>query len=126
LEGFDLPLILIVTEQEKITMNTWLTSIQINPARVDEFLAASAPFAGESLRESGLVSFALLQQVNDPARFSMFDVYHDDHAYEEHLKSAHYLAWMNSISSLLAEPISSLPYTPIFPPPEDWERHLEM
>jgi quinol monooxygenase YgiN len=55
----------------------------------------------------------------------MFDVYHDDAAYEEHLKSAHYLAWMNSISSLLAEPLSSLPYTPIFPPPEDWERHLE-
>ena len=106
-------------------MNTWLTSIQINPARVDEFLAASAPFAGESLRESGLVSFALLQQVHDSARFSMFDVYHDDAAYEEHLKSAHYLAWMNSISSLLAEPLSSLPYTPIFPPPEDWERHLE-
>ena len=106
-------------------MNTWLTSIQINPARVDEFLAASAPFAGESLRESGLVSFALLQQVNEPAHFSMFDVYHDDAAYEEHLKSAHYLAWMNSISSLLAEPMSSLPYTPIFPPPEDWEQHLE-
>ena len=106
-------------------MNTWLTSIQINPARVDEFLAASAPFAGESLRESGLVSFALLQQINDPAFFSMFDVYHDDAARDAHLNSVHYLAWMNSITSLLAEPMSPQPYTPIFPPPEDWERHLE-
>jgi quinol monooxygenase YgiN len=92
---------------------------------VDEFLAMTAPFAGESLRESGLVSFALLQLVNDPARFSMFDVYHDDAAREAHLNSVHYLAWMNSISLLLAEPMMPLPYMPIFPPPEDWEQHLE-
>ena len=106
-------------------MNTWLTSIHIKPEHVDEFLTVTAPFAGESLRESGLVSFALLQQVTKPAHFSMFDVYHDDQAYEEHLKSAHYLAWINSVLSLLAEPMSPLPYTPIFPPPEDWEQHLE-
>lgn len=106
-------------------MNTWLTSIHIKPNRVDEFLAASGPFAGECLRESGLVSFALLQQVNGPSRFSMFDVYHDDQAYEEHLNSAHYLAWLNSITPMLAEPVTPQPYTPIFPPPEDWERHLE-
>lgn len=106
-------------------MNTWLTSIHIKPECVDEFLAASAPFAGESLRESGLVSFALLQQLNEPFRFSMFDVYHNDTAREEHQKSAHYLTWMNSISPLLAKPMSPLPYMPIFPPPEDWEHHLE-
>ncbi len=106
-------------------MNTWLTSIQINPARVDEFLAASVPFAGESLRESGLVSFALLQQVNEPAHFSMFDVYHDDAAREAHLVSVHYLAWLAIITPLLAEPMSPLPFMPIFPPPEDWEQHLE-
>jgi len=106
-------------------MNTWLTSIQINLASVDKFLAASAPFAGESLRESGLVSFALLQQVNNPAHFSMFDVYHDDAARETHLKSAHYLVWLDSIFPLLAEPMTPLSYTPIFPPPEDWEQHLE-
>ncbi len=106
-------------------MNTWLTSIHIKPEHVDEFLAITAPFAGESLRESGLVSFALLQQANDPARFSMFDVYHDDQAYEEHLKSAHYLVWMNSITPTLAEPMRPHPYMPIFPPPEDWEQHLE-
>ena len=106
-------------------MNTWLTAIHIKPEHVEKFLTASTPFAGESLRESGLVSFALLQQLNDPACFSMFDVYHDDPAREEHLKSAHYLAWLTLITPLLAEPMTPLPYMPIFPPPEDWERHLE-
>ncbi len=106
-------------------MNTWLTSIHIKPEHVDEFLAITAPFAGECLRESGLVSFALLRQVHDSARFSMFDVYHDDAARKAHLNSVHYLTWINSISSMLAEPMMPLPYMPIFPPPEDWEQHLE-
>ena len=106
-------------------MNTWLTSIHIKPEHVEKFLAASAPFAGESLRESGLVSFALLQQVKAPASFSMFDVYHDDAAREAHLVSAHYLTWLTVVTPLLAEPMTPLPYNPIFPPPEDWERHLE-
>ena len=106
-------------------MNTWLTSIHIKPARAVEFLALSIPFAGESVREVGIVSFALLQQLNDSNRFSMFDVYHDDHAREEHLKSTQYLKWLNSIEPMLEEPMISNPYIPIFPPPEDWERHLE-
>lgn len=106
-------------------MNTWLTSIYIKPEHVNEFLAVSNPFAGESLRESGLVSFALLQQVNDPARFSMFDVYHNDAAREEHLKSAHYLAWLALITPMLVELMAPHPHMPIFPPPEDWEQHLE-
>ncbi len=106
-------------------MNTWLASIHIRPECVGAFLAASTPFAGECLREGGLVSFALLQQVNDSARFSMFDVYHDDAAREAHLRSEHYLAWQALITPLLAEPMTPHPYLPIFPPPEDWERHLE-
>ncbi len=106
-------------------MNTWLTSIHIKPECEDEFLAVTAPFAGDSLRESGLISFALLQQVNNPAHFSMFDVYHDDAAREAHLNSTHYQVWLDAITPLLAESMMLLPFTPIFPPPEDWEQHLE-
>lgn len=106
-------------------MNTWLTAIHIKPEHIEKFLATSTPFAGESLRESGLVSFALLQRVDDIAQFSMFDVYHDAAARENHLTSAHYLAWLTIVTPLLAAPMTSLPFNPIFPPPEDWERHLE-
>ncbi|MFN8411555.1 MAG: antibiotic biosynthesis monooxygenase [Anaerolineales bacterium] len=106
-------------------MNTWLTAIHIKSEFVENFLEASTPFAGESLRESGLVSFALLQQVTDASSFSMFYVYHDDAAREAHLNSSHYLTWLTIITPLLSQPIVSLPYNPIFPPPEDWEHHLE-
>lgn len=106
-------------------MNTWLTAIYIKPEYVDKFLEATSPFAEESLRESGLVSFALLQQVETSSHFSMFDVYHDDVARAAHLSSAHYLMWLEIVTPLLAEPMTPLPYLPIFPPPEDWEHHLE-
>jgi autoinducer 2-degrading protein len=106
-------------------MHTCMTTIQIKPALVAEFLAVSTPFASACLREPGLVSFALLQQVNAPARFSLFEVYHDEPAWKTHLESQHYLAWQAAITRLLEQPLAAQRYLPIFPPPEDWEQHLE-
>ena len=106
-------------------MNTWMTAIQIRQGQVAGFLDASSGFANASLREPGLVSFALLQKMDEPAAFSLFEVYHDDAAQQAHFTSEHFRAWQTAIAPLLALLLAPQPYTPIFPPPEDWERHLE-
>lgn len=106
-------------------MNTRMTDIQVKHGQVEGFLAASAPFAEACLREPGLVSFALLQQLNAPLHFSLFEVYHDDQAWEAHLAAEHFTGWKAAIASLLELPLAPQPYAPIYPPPEDWEQHLE-
>ena len=106
-------------------MNTKMTDIQVKHGQVEAFLAASTPFASACLREPGLVSFALLQQLNALVRFSLFEVYHNDQAWEAHLSSEHFTAWQAAIAPLLELPLTAQPYAPIYPPPEDWERHLE-
>jgi len=106
-------------------VNTWMTAIQIKNNEVEGFLAVSADFAGACLREPGLVSFALLRQLNAPANFSLFEVYHDEQAWQAHINSEHFRTWQTFIAPLLDLPLTPQPYTPIFPPPEDWERHLE-
>ena len=107
-------------------MNTWMTFIQINPDQTGGFLAASAPFAAASLNEAGLVSFALLRQMNAPASFSLFEVYHDDQVRLLHLNSDHFKEWFRLIEPLLILPMLPQPFAPIYPPPEDWEHHLEV
>ncbi|MEI7848543.1 MAG: putative quinol monooxygenase [Chloroflexota bacterium] len=106
-------------------MHTCMTTIQTKAALVTEFLAVSTPFASACLREPGLVSFALLQQVNAQNIFSLFEVYHDELAWKTHLDSQHYLAWQAGITRLLEQPLTTRRYSPIFPPPEDWEQHLD-
>ena len=106
-------------------MRTWMTAIQIRDEQVGEFLGVSAPFANACLAEAGLVSFALLQQINAKGCFSLFEVYHDDTAWEAHRSSQHFGTWQAAIKPMLEMALTPQPYTPIFPPPEDWERHLE-
>ena len=107
-------------------MNTWITTLQIKSGSVEDFLAVTVPFASASISEAGMVSFALLRQLNEPARFLLFEVYHDDPAREVHLKSDHFLAWQMVAGLLFEEVVTPQPWAPIFPPPEDWERHMEL
>ena len=102
-----------------------MTAIQIKQDAVDGFIAASADFAGACLREPGLVSFALLRQLNVVAGFSLFEVYHDDQAWQAHNNSEHFKAWQAAIAPCLELPLTPQPFSPLFPPPEDWERHME-
>jgi quinol monooxygenase YgiN len=107
-------------------MNTWMTSIQIKTSLVESFVTVTAPFAAECLREPGLVSFALLQKVDQPGSFSLFEVYHDEQARQAHLTAQYFCQWREAISPLLEEEFWPEAYLPIHPPPEDWERHLEV
>lgn len=106
-------------------MNTWIVSLSVKPAQVKEFVAASLKFADDVAQEAGLVSFAVLQQADDPGGFAVFEAYHDDEARAVHLASAHHRAWQAAIAPLLTRPPAAHPYHPIFPAPEDWEHHLE-
>lgn len=106
-------------------MITRLTSIYVKPEQIEDFKAACVLFASASVHEPGLVSFALLQQAQDPSAFSLFDVYHDEQTHQAHLASEHYAAWQTVTQPMLAQPLAARLYAAIFPPPEDWERHLE-
>lgn len=106
-------------------MNMRLVFVNVKSARVEEFLAAFFRMAEAAVQEPGLVSFALLQESGAPARFSMFEAYHDDNARAQHLVSGPFCAWQKEIEPLLQEPITAVPHLPVFPAAQDWERHLE-
>jgi len=102
-------------------MKTWLSVLQVRPEQIELFLTSAAPYASACMQEAGLVSFALLRELDEPAYFSMFEVYHDEQAWQTHLATGHYQLWQIMIERLLVIPASSKPFIPIFPPPEDWE-----
>lgn len=106
-------------------MKTWLSALQVRPEQIELFLNSAAPYAGACMQEPGLVSFALLRELDVPYYFSMFEVFHDEQAWQTHLASEHYQIWQKELDLLLVKPVKSKSYIPVFPPPEDWERHLE-
>ena len=60
-------------------------TMQVNPDRREDFLAAMDRAMTESAREPGIVSFTILVDRRDPNRFTAVDVYADEAAYLAHL-----------------------------------------
>jgi quinol monooxygenase YgiN len=94
--------------------------MQIKSELVDVFKSASVPGIEKLLSEPGVVSTALLQQVDAPSHFFFIEAYLSLDAYNEHLKSECYLEWQMEVAKLLDEAADSVEYAPIYPPEDAW------
>ena len=101
-------------------MHMRVVSMKIKPELVDGFKSASVQGIEQLLSESGVVSTALLQQVDSPSHFFFIEAYTSFIAYNEHLKSQCYLEWQKQVAILLDERAESVEYAPIYPPEDAW------
>jgi autoinducer 2-degrading protein len=76
-------------------MFTVVVHLAAQPARLAEFLAGIRANARASLRdEPGCLRFDVHQQVDDPTRFVLHELYVDEDAfYATHRTTPHYAAW---------------------------------
>jgi quinol monooxygenase YgiN len=95
--------------------------VHVKPDCVDGFLQASLANAKESVREPGIVRFDVIQQMDDPARFVLVEVYRSAEDPARHKETSHYATWRDTVADMMAEPRSSVKYTNIFPEALSWE-----
>ena len=95
--------------------------VHVKPDCVDGFLQASLANAKESVREPGIVRFDVIQQVDDPTRFVLVEVYRSAEDPARHKETSHYATWRDTVADMMAEPRSSVKYTNIFPEELRWE-----
>ncbi len=101
-------------------MHMRVVSMKIKSELVEGFKSASAPGIEKLLSEPGVVSTALLQQVDIPSHFFFIEAYSSLDAYDEHLKSECYLEWQKEVANLLDEESESVEYAPVYPPEDAW------
>ncbi len=94
--------------------------VHVKPECVDEFKAATIVNASNSLQEPGIARFDVIQQEDDPTRFVLVEAYRDSEAPARHRETAHYLAWLDKVSPLLAEPRTRNRYFSVFPDDQRW------
>jgi quinol monooxygenase YgiN len=82
---------------------------------VDAFRAASVENATHSMREPGVARFDVSQQMDDPTRFVLVEIYRTAEDPARHKETAHYAAWRDAVAPMMAEPRSSVKYTNCFP-----------
>jgi autoinducer 2-degrading protein len=67
--------------------------LEIDPARVEEFLAAIRENAAESRAEPGCRRFEIQRRLERPASFVLWEVYDDLDALARHHSSPHFARW---------------------------------
>jgi quinol monooxygenase YgiN len=94
--------------------------VHVKPEFVEDFKAATIENARNSVQESGLARFDVVQQKDDPTRFILVEVYRTQEAPALHKETAHYKKWRDTVADMMAEPRTGLQLTPIFPDDSGW------
>lgn len=94
--------------------------IHVKPECVSDFKAATLANVQNSLKEAGIARFDFLEQLDDPHRFVLVEVYRQPEDAIKHKETAHYAAWRDTVEHMMAEPRSSIKYSNIAPDDADW------
>ena len=97
-----------------------LVNINIKPEHIEAFREATTDNARNSRNEPGVVRFDFLQDTDNPAHFSLVEVYRDQDAVVAHKQTAHYLRWAEKTVDMFAEPRTRGLYRNVFPTDENW------
>ena len=89
--------------------------VQVRPESAEAFKVASQENARNSLQEPGMARFDVIQQLDDPTRFVLVEVYRTPDDPARHKETAHYQKWRDTVAEMMAEPRSSVKYANVYP-----------
>jgi quinol monooxygenase YgiN len=95
--------------------------VHVNPEHVAAFLHATLENARNSVKEPGIARFDVVQQVDDPTRFTLVECYRTAEAPAAHKATAHYARWRDAVAGMMAEPRTSVKYANVFPGEDGWD-----
>ncbi len=101
-------------------MQIVLVYVHVKPEKVEEFKQISLHNASNSVKEPGIARFDVIQQADDPTKFVLVEVYRTVDAQARHRETAHYAAWRDAVTDMMAEPRYSVKYGNVFPGDEGW------
>jgi quinol monooxygenase YgiN len=90
--------------------------VHVKTDQVEAFIAASKENAGKSFgTEPGVTRFDVMQQVDDPTRFVLIEVYRTLEDAARHKETKHYNRWREIAEPMMAEPRTRVVFKNIFP-----------
>jgi (4S)-4-hydroxy-5-phosphonooxypentane-2,3-dione isomerase len=95
-------------------------SIRVKPECVDAFIKATIGNAQGSVQEPGVARFDVIQELEDPTRFKLVEVYYSEADVAKHKETAHFAAWFKVAEGMMAEQRTRVFYRNVFPEDADW------
>lgn len=96
-------------------MNVTCVTIFVKEEHIDDFIEAIIPNHEGAVEEPGNLRFDVLQSVDDPTRFMLYEAYETDEAAAAHKKTEHYLRWKEKVDRWMAKPREGIKHRVIRP-----------
>ncbi len=90
------------------------------PDQIEAFKSATLENARNSLQETGVARFDVIQQADERSRFLLVEIYRSVEATAAHKETAHYHAWLAKVDDMFAEPRTRALYTNAYPTDQAW------
>ena len=104
-------------------MRALVVTIQIVPEHRDAFMEALMDDARGSVgNEPGCLRFDVLQDLEDPNRIHLYEVYRDEAALEAHRQAPHYLKWRETVKDWFAADPVRVQCDTVFPVDSAWHK----
>ncbi len=94
--------------------------VHVKPEFVDAFREACIENARSSVQEPGIARFDVVQQMDDPTRFVLVEVYRTPEDPALHKETTHYQKWRETVEEMMAEPRKSVKFSNVFPDERGW------
>ncbi len=91
-----------------------VVAVVVKPEFVAQFKQAILDNATNTRKEPGNIRFDVIQQEDDPARFTLYEIYRDKEGFAAHQQTPHYLRWKNAVADWMAQPRIASKGTPLF------------
>jgi (4S)-4-hydroxy-5-phosphonooxypentane-2,3-dione isomerase len=98
-----------------------LVHIHVKAEFNEQFKAATFENARNSIKEAGVVRFDVIQQIEDPNRFTLVEVYRTPEDQLKHRDTAHYHIWKDTVGDMMVEPRQGVKYMSLFPDETGWK-----
>ncbi len=95
--------------------------VHVKEDHVEAFKAATTENAQNSVQEPGIARFDVIQELEDPARFVLVEVYRTADDPARHKETAHYQKWRDTVAEMMVEPRSAVKYGNVYPGEDGWD-----
>ena len=89
--------------------------VKVKADHVAEFIQASEKNHACSIEESGNCRFDVLQSLDDPTTFVLYEAYASKADAAAHKETEHYLKWRETVADWMAEPRNGISYNSVAP-----------
>ena len=96
-------------------MHATLVHVHVKPENVAQFIEAMRVNHEGSVREPDNLRFDVLQSVDDPTRFVIYEAYRDEEGAKAHKETAHYAVFREAVEDWMAEPRHGVRYDGLLP-----------